>query len=155
MQGLVSRSWAREKPVVNVHVGDLEWWAAQQREEPGPASLWYAGQELVGWAWCSPKAELESHLDRDHRAGPLFDLMLEWFESQLEDRSSRSPEPAAFPFDPSPERVAAMASRGYRQAGGSSVHHHRGLTETLPRPSLPAGFSIRHVEGPQDIDQRV
>jgi ribosomal protein S18 acetylase RimI-like enzyme len=155
MQALVSRSWAREKPVVNVHVGDLEWWTAQRWGNGEAVSLWCAGDELVGWACCSPKAELDAHLDRDHRAGPLFDLMLDWFESELEDRPAPAPEAVAFLFDPSPERAAAMVSRGYRRAEGSSVHHLRALTAPLPRPSLPAGFSIRHVEGPQDLDRRV
>jgi ribosomal protein S18 acetylase RimI-like enzyme len=154
MQALVSRSWSEEKPTVNVHIGDLEWWAVQQREDPLVISLWYADGDLVGWAWCSPKAELDTHIERDHRDGPLFDLMLDWFESEVTRRAARQGEIAAFLFDPPHDRVSAMAARGYRPTGWFA-HHHRPQMAPLPEPTLPEGFALRHVEGLDDVDRRV
>jgi ribosomal protein S18 acetylase RimI-like enzyme len=154
MESLVSDAWSREKPHVGVHVGDLEWWTAQQDQDPFVVSLWYTGDELVGWAWCSRKLELDSHVAPDHREGPLQDLMLDWFESTLAAASGQSGEGAAFLFEPSPERMASMATRGYRQTG-SYVHHQRRLSEPLPESEIPDGFELRHVRGPDDIDRRV
>jgi ribosomal protein S18 acetylase RimI-like enzyme len=159
MQALVSESWKLEKPRVNVHVGDLEWWTAQ-RKEPEFVSLWHVGDELVGWAWNSPPAELDTHIHRDHREGPLFGLMLEWFERSAADQPSPPGELGAFAFEPTPDVIEALGERGYEPAEPhhprqAYVHHVRPLVEPLLPPVLPDGFSVRHVRGTEDLEQRV
>jgi ribosomal protein S18 acetylase RimI-like enzyme len=155
MQRLISRSWSLEKPHVNVHVGDLEWWAALEREEPDVISLWYAGDELVGWAWLSPPAELDTHIHSDHRAGPLFEEMLDWFEATASRRSASPEECVAFPFDPDAQRRQLMESRDYRPVDHGYIHHARSLMDPLADPGLSQGFALRHVQGPEDIERRV
>jgi hypothetical protein len=139
MQRLVSRSWALEKPQVNVHIGDLEWWIALEREEPDVISLWFASDELVGWAWLSPPAELDAHVHVDHRDGPLFDEMLDWLEVTASQRPATPEECVAFQFDPDAERRRLMESRGYRPADHGYIHHVRSLTDQLPDPAPPRG----------------
>jgi ribosomal protein S18 acetylase RimI-like enzyme len=155
MQRLISRSWGLEKPHVNVHVGDLEWWTALEREEPDVISLWLAGDELVGWAWLSPPAELDTHIDADHRDGPLFDQMLDWLESTVSHRQVKPDECVAFHFGPDVERRQLMKSRGYRPADHGYIHHARSLAEPLSAPAIPHGFATRNVRGPEDIERRV
>src|SRR5437870_3634945 len=155
MQTLVSQSWAMEKPHVNVHVGDLEWWATQQSDEPDLTSIWYSEDELVGWAWLSPPAELDVHLHPDHRRGPLYELMLDWFETSASSRPAPPDEAIAFLFEPARERVELMESRGYRPTENGYIHNVRSLTNGLPEPTVPDGFSLRHVQGREDIEQRV
>jgi ribosomal protein S18 acetylase RimI-like enzyme len=155
MQRLISRSWALEKPHVNVHVGDLEWWVALVREEPDVISLWLEGGELVAWAWVSPPAELESHIDADHRNGPLLDQMLAWFEATASERPLPSGELVSFQFDPDAERRQLMESRGYRMVDHGYVHFARSLMGSLLDPEIPRGFAIRHLRGPEDIERRV
>jgi ribosomal protein S18 acetylase RimI-like enzyme len=155
MQQLISRSWAHEKPHVNVHIGDLEWWTALEREEPDVISLWLVGDELVGWAWLSPPAELDIHIDADHRDGPLFDQMLDWLEATASLRQVKPDECVVFQFDPDVERRHLMESRGYRPTDHGYIHHARSLAEPLPAPAIPDGFAPRNVRGPEDIERRV
>jgi predicted N-acetyltransferase YhbS len=155
MQRLISRSWGLEKPHVNVHVGDLEWWMALEREEPDVVSLWFEGDELVGWAWLSPPAELDTHIPADHRDGPLPDQMLDWLETAASQRPVKPDECVAFQFDPDAERRQLVESRGYRQVDKGYIHHVRSLADPLPHPAIPKGFALRHVRGPEDIERRV
>jgi RimJ/RimL family protein N-acetyltransferase len=155
MKQLISRSWAFDRPHANVHIGDLEWWMALNREEePAVVSLWFAAGELVGWAWLSPPAELEFHIHADHRAGPLFGNMLDWLEDTVSQGRVRPDECVVFVFDPDAERRRILESRGYRLGDHGYIHFSRSLAEPLPDPAIAEGFALRHVRGSQDIEQR-
>jgi RimJ/RimL family protein N-acetyltransferase len=158
MQQLVSRSWALEKPHVNMHVGDLEWWTALEREEePAVVSLWFAEGELVGWAWLSPppEFELELDIDADHRAGPLFEHILDWLEVAASQRPVKPDECVVFQFDPDENRKRLLESRGYRLGDHGYIHFSRSLTEPMTAPAIPDGFALRHVQGSEDIERRI
>jgi ribosomal protein S18 acetylase RimI-like enzyme len=155
MQGLVSRSWAREKPKVNMHVGDLEWWTVLKKDEPDVISLWFSGDELVGWAWHSPPAQLDVHIHPDHRSGTLYGQMIDWFDASVAARPAASDEVVVCVFEPTPSDEGLLESRGYARTDRAYLHHSRSLDGPIERPTLPDGFTVRPVAGPQDVDRRV
>src|SRR6185503_18840619 len=155
MQTLLSRSWVEEKPRVNLHVGDLEWWRVLRKEEPDRVSLWHAGGDLVGLAWHSPPAQLDVHIHLDHRSGPLCEQMVDWFLQSLHDRAAPPDEVVAFLFEPTPPEDRLVRSKGFEPAERGYLHHARSLETSVEPPNVPAGFELRHVEGPKDIDHRV
>jgi len=125
MQALVGASWAAEKPRVGVHVGDLDWWTAHSRDEPELVSLWHEDDELVGWAWYSPPAELDVHISPRHREGRLYERMLDWFEGSVSERPVPPEELVAFLFEPDQARAKLLEARGYTAAGPYLVHNLR------------------------------
>jgi len=155
MQRLVSAAWEMEGPRVGVHVGDLEWWIVLERQQSSVISLWYARDQLVAWAWVSPPAELDQHIQAQHRNGPLYEEILDWFEAVTASKPNPPHESTAFQFEPTATHIWLLEGRGYRRADRGYVHHARSLTEPLPDPSIPDGFGLRHVRGPDDIERRV
>jgi ribosomal protein S18 acetylase RimI-like enzyme len=155
MQALVAASWAAEKPRVGVHIGDLDWWTAHPRDVPDLVSLWYEGEELVGWAWHSPPSELDAHINRRLHGGPLYERMLDWFEGSVSERPTPPEELVAFVFEPNRGQTELLEARGYKAAGPYLVHNLRSLRGRPSEPQLPKGFTVRHVQGSGDIDLRV
>lgn len=53
------------------------------------------------------------------------------------------------------ERIALLERNGFVRQELRSVHMARPLDEPIPAPQLPAGFSIRHAAGEQEVEALV
>jgi ribosomal protein S18 acetylase RimI-like enzyme len=51
-------------------------------------------------------------------------------------------------------RAEPLIARGYERAGDDWYEHHVGPLDSLPEPTVPAGFRLRHVEA-GDLERRV
>jgi len=49
------------------------------------------------------------------------------------------------------EQIAFLERHGFIRQATRSLHLVRPLTESIPTPQLPDGFSIRHVQGEQEV----
>jgi predicted N-acetyltransferase YhbS len=173
MQRAITASWLVARPHVNVTVGDVEWWMVGS--PPGTdwserIRLWERDGEVVAWGWFNPPSSLDWHVRADvapHQVAALAPEVLDWFA----DRAARwAAEPAA-PGEPardSPDRLEAYALDGdervstalgragyVRAATPSYSHWYRRLTDDPAPPIVPAGYTLRHVRGPAEIEARV
>ena len=177
MRTLLQEIYAIGGPPVCCSVGDLDWWRFNY-ENPdaalATARLWQkADGTLIGAAWPEDN-EVNLFVHPHH-----YDLngeMLEWaelwrLESALAEVDHLELWTSSFETDGL--RNAVLRSRGYERKDSYSYYRTRSLDEPIPeiipdksgfpcssdpiglRSNLPAGYSIRHVRGEEDVDQRV
>ena len=53
------------------------------------------------------------------------------------------------------QRIALLDKHGFAPVSWHTVTMVRSLTEAVSEPQLPEGFTIRHLAGPQEVDQAV
>lgn len=150
MQAAAQRIWSPES---RWHVGDLAWGRFMHvgREPEWPTALWYdGGGDVLAWGWAELPGHLELLVDPDHPE--LARDVLAWF-----DEVARSDERTVTTLDTEMHLLDALAAAGYRpQAGPFFTHCWMSLDGRLPGPTVPAGFSLRHVcEGDADRRARV
>ncbi len=157
IRALLIDAYAIGGPPVGCSVGDLDWWRCTD-EDPSVMDqvwLWFAGDDLVGFAWPSGD-QVDAIVHPRHHA--LADELLAWAERRRRDRRAAGDGPVTFTawaFDCDPERVAILERRGY--ARGDRFYHYRlrSMDGPLPPPALPLGYTLRHVDGEEDVERRV
>ena len=161
MQSIVSAAWHSDRrPLVSCTIGDLAWWVAGAG--PGAAlhdqiRIWSDDQGIVGWAWYAAPSSIDwfVRMELDEGQDALVrDEIVGWL-TELAGRA-----------EPRPERIAAWAADGWREAEYLGSHgfvpadesltqFHQPLDGVPPDPILPAGYTIRTVAGPEEIPARV
>ena len=157
IRALLIDVYATGGPPVGCSVGDLDWWRCSD-EDPSVMArvrLWFAGGDLVGFAWPSGD-QVDAIVHPRHRA--LADELLDWAEQRRRGRRAAGDEPVTFTawaFDGDRERVAILERRGY--ARGDRFYHYRlrGVDGPPPPLALPPGYTLRHVDGEEDVERRV
>ena len=163
---LASRIWT---PETRWHSGDLSWARFESDPlTPWPATAWYDGDTVVAWARVPIPGRLDLQVDPDHP--DAVTLILDWFEA-LPGHSSHPPGHNAHQTTHSgqsldnPLRVtiqrhethigAELARRGYQrdESGPFFSHLIRDLTD-LSDPSVPEGYRLRPVTGPEEAAMR-
>lgn len=167
MQDLLSRSWLAERPFVAATAGDLAWWRYMHE-----ASFWEdrirlwedaVSGELVGYAWFQPPTDLDWHVRRDLREGPLPSAMLDWLADRAAAHATASgaAQPAAihaWALDADEAAVRALVGAGCIPLEAGYHHHVRSLEDgepPLPEPVVPDGYRIRAVRREVDLPDRV
>ena len=167
---LLQEIYAIGGPPVYCSVGDLDWWRFKY-ENPNvalaTARLWQkADGTLIGVAWPEDN-EVNLFLHPHHY--DLNEEMLEWAEAwRLETGSAESGslDLRISGFETDIPRIEMLRCRGYERTDSYSYYRMRSLDEPIPELSpdksgfllcsnLPAGYSIRHVRGEEDVDLRV
>jgi len=149
MQRLSQRLWSQTS---NWHIGDLAWGRNQHigREPEWPTAYWEVDDEIVAWAW----VRLPGHLQVcvDPAVADLTPEVLAWFESVATSDKLSAEALASETY-----LTEAYEAAGYRpDVGDSSVlHWHARDLVDLADPTTPEGFTLRHVRGAADIEQRV
>ena len=146
-------------PPIYCSIGDLDWWRFKD-EDPdaaiATARLWEKSDgKLVGVAW-PEESEVNLFVHPHHRY--LEDEMLAWADEWRIEKArveSGCLELSADSFDTDEPRNAVLRHRGYERTDSYSHYRMRSLDEPIPELSLPAGYSIRHVRGEEDLHQRV
>jgi ribosomal protein S18 acetylase RimI-like enzyme len=170
MEACLATSWNRARPFVNTTPGDLEWWVASS--QPGEdwsrrIRVWTDGGEVVAYAWFNPPGELDWH----QRAGTppsaraaLVDDALAWLAATSRERArvgGMEPPPTlqTWAMDADAELVSLLTSRGWTAAPEPGyTHWYQPLDAgggADPEPALPAGYRVRHVLLPDDVEERV
>ena len=137
-------------------VGDLDWWRFTNGDPDAvrDVALWSQGDDVVGWAWPQGnQVDMVSHPQQ--RA--VEDAMLAWAEDRLREQVTGD-EPAkirVWSDVGDAARNAILQQRGYQRTDEFFVYHSYALSQHVPAPCLPPGYTLRHVAGEDDLEQRV
>ena len=147
MQSLTQRLWSSPS---RWHVGDLAWLRFQHigRETDWRISLWQDEEQVVAWAWAKLPGHLDLQLDPAHIE--LADEILAWFDDVAHGEIR-----TVTLLDAETELIEVLRRHGYHEqtTGPFFIHLLRSL-EDLPEPTIPDGYTIRHVRGDSDADAR-
>ncbi|GIF51853.1 acetyltransferase (GNAT) family protein [Asanoa ferruginea] len=162
MQGLAQRVTAARPELISAGAsyGELAWVWGQGctlHRATWPRRLWFAGTELVAWAWVfiprqvrrndgSVKtvtgASLSYQVHPDHLE--LIDELIEWYDGVAEGL-----ERTALPTDAEEHALKRWAAHGYAADTAAlddwTQLNQRDLTE-LEQPLLPVGFRFRTAD---------
>jgi GNAT superfamily N-acetyltransferase len=152
MQRLTARMW---RPESSWHVGDLAWGRNMHigREPEWPTAYWTAdgADEIVAWAWGRLPGHLDLAIDPAHatQVGPE---VLAWFESVATGTDLSTYAMAAEPY-----MIELFEGAGYRLQSDDPHGMNRYLHDLaiIADPMLPAGFTARPINGPDDVPARV
>lgn len=133
--------------------GDLEWWIASA--DPAinwseRVTLWSATTDpdrVIAWTWWTPPDELDWLVDPTLDTPALRTAILEAIDRPLGTLWTTTSHTSLVEF---------VRERGYERSGDGFVGFERPLDpddDPLIRP--PQGFTIRSVELPADLDERV
>lgn len=130
-------------------IGDLAWnWSLNHdRQAQSLTALWRDGSEVAAWAWLELPDTLMLQVDPD-RPG-LADDVLDWAQ-----RAAAGPLRVEV-CQTETAVVAALRRRGYAaQDGAFMVRLDHGLRQLPTVPALPAGYVLRGLAGPADVERR-
>lgn len=139
MQSLAQRVWS---PNSRFHVGDIAWgrYSVPNAETGFRTSLWRDGDVVRAWGW----VELPNYLDVlvDRATPDVAADVLSWFAEV-----ATGPNLTCLVMEGDQHVIDALERAGYaRQVEGPFFARHTITLDTLQEPSLPQGFSLRHVE---------
>ncbi len=129
-----------------VHRGDLQWWLFYT-DTPAEVwrsniRLWMDGDRLLGWTLLSPDENaFDVYVIPELRGSSAEDQML----SAAVDEMKHLDELANFwVADNDDVRIAWFEQHGFKpRTDRHTIYFHRLLTDPLPAPNLPAGFTLR------------
>ena len=155
MQDLTAEVWALEGPPHERHVGDLAWtrYPHTGKEHEWRVRLWERNDgRLAAWAWLFLPETLDMEIHPELRGGSVHDEVVACFEAEAE-----GDELVASALDRDVATIELLRRRGYVEAEPEFpfVHLLRDLAEPIDEPSVPPGYSLRTVRGPEDVVRRV
>ncbi len=165
---VATQAWLEGAPFVSVTPGDLSWWYAQAwpAELSERLRLWSAGDRVVGWSWGE-----EVELERQAWSGdPVLDAEVEAAIlaraiERATDRARAGGDGAleVWVADDDARAIDRLRTFGLELAprpvsGHEVLSQFQQTVEDAPlRPPrrLPAGYRVRPVAGPDEIEARV
>ncbi len=181
MEALLSASWRAARPFVSHTPGDLEWWqvlAPLDADWRQRIRLWESGGSLVAFAWFDPPADLDweqrAGLGAETRSVIVTDAIA-WATELARAGSATggmTPPDAlrAWTMDADAGLCAILERLGWApDPMPAYTHWYQRLdgdpdagapagslgAPSLRAPSLPAGYRLRHVRLPEDLERRV
>jgi mycothiol synthase len=137
-------------------VGDLDWWrfTSSNPDAIRDVALWSAGDDVIGWAW--PQGNQVDMVSHPHYRA-VEDEMLAWAEQRLRDQAAADESVRLRIWSDTGDamRNALLQRRGYQRTSEFFVYHSYALNRPVPAPRLPHGYTLRHVAGEADLEQRV
>jgi GNAT superfamily N-acetyltransferase len=118
------------------------------------AQLWFEDGQLVGMAWPS-----QTQVDLIPRCGrsDIDAMMLTWSEQTLLAKHSGEQPTThyAWSFTGDQDRIGLLHRRGYQIATVALSLRGRSLAGALPSKPIAPGYTVRHVHGPEEHQERV
>ena len=151
---LMSAAWAAGAPHVAETPAAIEWWYALSHPDPlgDHLRLWFDDSRPVAWSWHEPP-ELETHVWTGDapRDAATFRAILEATIAE-----SDGGEVGAFAADDDRGAIGVLESLGFAPAGRRLSQWQRHATDVPVAPaSLPDGYRIRGLTGPEELPARV
>jgi mycothiol synthase len=140
-------------------LGDLDWWRGLE-DDPNAvakARLWLDSNEnVVGFAWpAKEQVDILSHPGYREVEGD----MLAWAEEQRRATLNGDTGDAAtltmWAYTQDGGRNALAQKRGYEWSREYFSFQYAHLNRVATEPHVPEGYTLRHVEGEADLEQRV
>lgn len=114
--------------------------------------LWFDGEQPVGWAYVDAYDNLWWEIARSCEEA-LGDQVIEWGETCI--RKAHGGEPGTLDTncrEDRAERVAFLQQHGFQQTETTTIEMARDLSQPIPEPKLPQGFSIRPLAGAYEAE---
>lgn len=92
-------------------------------------------------------------IDQQADQDPIGAEMITWGEQELKKAGCAAIRTAC--RSENQTRIALLTQRGFTAEPTQNLHLQRSLTEPIPTPQLPSGFTIRHVTGEEEVAQIV
>jgi mycothiol synthase len=151
--GLMSRAWLAGSPLVAATPAGIEWWYASSwpDELADHLRIWAVDGRGVAWTW-HDGPELEWHVWSGNGATDAAVL-----ERILDRAVERSTGPTAT-YAPDDDAVAirSMEAHGFAATDRRlSQWQFRPATDSVTPTDPPAGYTIRPLAGPDEIEPRV
>ena len=156
MRRLLVESLARTGLPVYATIGNLDWWRVAEDDPRSiyQTQLWFDGLgRLVAFAWpIEGQVDILVHPDYPH----LHATALAWSEAYFREQSAEGEAVpwVAWAFTRDAARIAALAARGYRRTERGLVLYTQPVPDPAPPPVLPAGYTIRAVQGVAEGEKR-
>jgi ribosomal protein S18 acetylase RimI-like enzyme len=164
MQAAMTVAWlSLQRPLVPQTIGDLAWWFASA----GPGidwskriCVWTDGSRVVGWGWFKPPVDLDWWVDAALDEGDQRKVRLEilaWAGGRVAATTQDGAAPRGLEVwgaDGWPE-TALLEELGYAPTGTQLTQFFQSLDRRVPEPTLPDGYTVRSVAGPEEIPARV
>ena len=157
MLDLLSEGAAANTGTHYVHRGDLQWWLfyTDTPEEVWRSNirLWHEGERLVGWCLLSPEENAcDVYTAPELRGDPREHEMLAWAVAQFPELDHLDMH---WVDEDDNARIRWLEAHGFARRDFHLVYFRRLLTDPLPAPQLPAGFTLRTSCGtPEDAQIR-
>jgi mycothiol synthase len=122
--------------------------------------LWFAGEQLAGYAFLGEDPSFEWEILTDYRDSGIETEATEWMDARLGECRAADPGKWSGPIvagarQDDPQRIAFLEEKGFRRGGEfSEFNLIRPLTDPIPERPLPPGFQIRPVSGPAEAPAR-
>lgn len=110
------------------------------------------GAPLAGFAWVDGPGEaifqLHPRMYTTEQGDALLDAMIVWGEERARQADATRMEVPALADDALFD--GALQHRGYTRGQPSEVVFHQRLDDPIPAPTLPDGWSVRHIADPTE-----
>jgi len=140
-----------------VHRGDLQWWLFYTDTPPAlwqsRIRLWTESDRLIGWALLSPEEDaFDVYTVPALRGSSQEDEML---SAVVTEMSALDELNNIWVAEDDEVRIQWFNKHGFKVADEHMPHFTRFLSDPLPAPQLPAGFSLRASRGNEMRRMRV
>jgi ribosomal protein S18 acetylase RimI-like enzyme len=151
----------RAFPHEQLHVVDLPYRLASWALEDGRnARLWYdAAGGLLAFAIIQrPWQALDFFVHPGAREIGIEPAMMVWAAERMQELAAEQGDALALFVtvrDDQRDRSTLLQQHGFALAGWSLVHLARPLTDVIPEPRLPPGFTLRPLNGDAEVESYV
>jgi ribosomal protein S18 acetylase RimI-like enzyme len=152
MQGVVSAAWQQYGPPLTHHVGDLSWRRFLHGDVASRTAtrLWDADGDLIAWGWLTLPDELELFFAPGWRREAIVRDVLSW----ADERAAAAVKVDTLTTDKPWQSL--LGGLGLVPDEQDALWYHVAAIGTAPPPPrLPAGYRVRHVRLPDDLERRV
>ncbi len=160
MCDFLSKAASASPPHYYSHPGDVLWLLYR---DPGydprtEVRLWEdRGGKLIGFAWLEEPDGVVMQVRPDLRGhGFVEKEMLEWAAGLLAD-PGRNPDGELWTraLLEDPKLDALLVRLGFERDQDHALKMHRTLDSVIPEPELPEGWTVRPVEGAEELEKRL
>ena len=121
--------------------------------------LWFdPSDRLIAFALVDAFHNLLFDLDPKTASAELDDAILQWGMVCIQREPQADDEEVTIDAvcrEDDTARMAWLTRHGFQSQAVHTLHYIRSLSEPIPDPQLPAGFSIRPVDGPGEVEALV
>lgn len=120
--------------------------------------LWWNENTLIGLAYIDDSNNLWFEIDPLNVSPQLEEEVIAWGVTCMQRRNTlvgRSDTLDASRQANNTLHLNILENHGFSRCGFHTIHYSRSLKTPIPKHALPAGFSLRHVKGEEEVEALV
>lgn len=152
-------AWRQAQPEADYqHVGDLLWAFRRQSQPERHVRLWEEAGTLAGFTMIDPAWGMVLHQAHPGATEPLRRELFDWGIERLR-RAAHEEGGQMTACDQAREdnvdKIAFLEAEGFTRDDSSNIELLRPLSQPVPSPRLPEGFTVRHLAGEEGVSEYV